>query len=206
LAPDEQQTLECISDAGGGQLLGAANATELSDAIFSVLEEEVPDIVRPTPAPRVTQAATGPTGSRENPIPLGSAADIGGEWFVSVIDVTPDATDLVLTENQFNDPPAEGNQFFIARISATYEGEGSSTLAADLAFFLVGKLAVSYSTFENTCGVYPDSFSITEVFPGGTIERNLCWSVPSAEVDSLVMYSKDVVTFDQNKRVYFALR
>src|SRR5215212_6861968 len=39
LAPEEQQILESITAASGGMLLSGANATELSAALFSVLEE-----------------------------------------------------------------------------------------------------------------------------------------------------------------------
>ncbi|MGI8404926.1 MAG: VWA domain-containing protein [Thermomicrobiales bacterium] len=39
VAPEEQATLGCIAKGGGGKLIGASNADELSSALFSVLEE-----------------------------------------------------------------------------------------------------------------------------------------------------------------------
>jgi hypothetical protein len=39
LTQDEQATLQCIADAGGGLNLNASNADELNDALFTVLEE-----------------------------------------------------------------------------------------------------------------------------------------------------------------------
>lgn len=39
LTQQEQSTLQCIADAGGGLNLNAANADELNDALFTVLEE-----------------------------------------------------------------------------------------------------------------------------------------------------------------------
>jgi hypothetical protein len=39
LVPEEQETLGCIAENGGGMLLGAANATELSSALFDILED-----------------------------------------------------------------------------------------------------------------------------------------------------------------------
>lgn len=39
LAPEEQATLQCIADGGGGMLIGAANAAELSSALFDILEQ-----------------------------------------------------------------------------------------------------------------------------------------------------------------------
>lgn len=206
VTPDEQAILGCISENGGGDLLGAANAGELSDAVFSILVEEVPDIETPAPAPRADQPESGPTGSRENPIPLGTAADVGGDWFISVVDVVPDATEMVMTENQFNDPPAAGTQFYLVRISATYEGEGSSTLPAMNVFKVVGDSSVAYEQFRDRCGVFPEMFPATDVFTGGVVEGNLCWAVKTSDVDSLVMYSEDFFTFDPDNQVWFALR
>lgn len=39
LVPEEQAILGCIAEGGGGMLLGAANASELSTALFDILEE-----------------------------------------------------------------------------------------------------------------------------------------------------------------------
>ena len=78
-------------------------------------------------------------------------------------------------------------------------------MLAGAALQLVGDRAVSYKSFEDYCGVTADDFPLTEVFEGGTIEGNLCWSVPSDEVGTLVMYSQDIVGFDRDKRVYYAL-
>ena len=39
LNTQELQTVQCIADNGGGLLLGAGNATELSSALFTILEE-----------------------------------------------------------------------------------------------------------------------------------------------------------------------
>lgn len=39
LTQEEQQTLQCVADAGGGLNLGAGNAEELNTALFTVLEE-----------------------------------------------------------------------------------------------------------------------------------------------------------------------
>jgi len=119
--------------------------------------------------------------------------------------VIPDATQLVLAENQFNDPPEEGQQFFIVTVSATYEGEGSSTLRAGNTFQVVGDSAVAYKTFDPSCGVIPNDFAYTEVFSGGTIEFNVCFSVKSGDTSSLVMFTEDYADFDSDKRVWFAL-
>ncbi|MCA9878717.1 MAG: VWA domain-containing protein [Thermomicrobiales bacterium] len=200
LTDQEQMTIAQIAQAGGGDVLSAADAAELSDALFAVLSTPVPDIQTPTPAPRSADP-----GTRENPLPLGTSAEIGGAWAASVIDVIPDATQMVLDRNRFNDPPDEGYQFFIVTIAATYEGEFSSTLPAGNTFHVVGESAVAYDTFNPSCGVIPNDYGWTEVFPGGTIEFNVCFQVRSTDASSLVMFTEDFIEFDRSNRVWFAL-
>lgn len=74
LTPDEQATIGCIADEGGGDVLGAANAAELSDALFEVLSTPVPDIETPTPT-----AAARADG---DPIPLNESFELLYYYFV----------------------------------------------------------------------------------------------------------------------------
>lgn len=143
-----------------------------------------------------------PLGTRENPIPINTPVQLVDGWQVRVLSVTPDATQAVLDENQFNDPPADGHQFFIATIEMTYQGPGSSHPDATFRFRAVGEEAVTYSTFGNSCGVYPDRIMDTEVFTSGTVTGNLCWEIRSADSDSLVMFDDEA---SQQERVYMAL-
>jgi hypothetical protein len=133
----------------------------------------------PTPAPGL---------SRETALSIGTSADVSGSWRVSVVSVTPDATAAVLAENQFNDPPAAGRQFFIARVSATYLGPGSARFDGSYRLRAVGPSAVSYSTFQDSCGVIPDPLPDPDVFSGGTVTGNVCWSVTTADAARLVMF------------------
>lgn len=49
LIPAEQETIACIAEEGGGEVYGAADASELSNALFTALSTPVPDIEKPTP-------------------------------------------------------------------------------------------------------------------------------------------------------------
>ncbi len=105
----------------------------------------------------------------------------------------------------FNDSPALGSQFFIVRVEATFTGQGSSK-GFDGGYRLraVGPSGVSYSTFEDHCGVIPSEISDAEVFTGGTISGNECWAVRSSDVGSLVMYDDPFLGNDANRK-FFAL-
>jgi hypothetical protein len=144
-----------------------------------------PEPPAPAPAPR-------PGSTRENPIPLGQTAAISGGWQMRVLSSIPDATAQVLAENQFNDPPAAGRQFFIARVEATYTGPGSSTFSAGFRLSAVGPSGFVHRTFdEDGCGVIPDDFPFNAVFTGGVLTGNVCWSVSATDAAGLVILDDD---------------
>ena len=159
----------------------------------------------PTATPEPTEAPEAEEGmSRDNPIQLGEPA-IVGEWEIRVIDTTPNATEIVLEENQFNDPPVEGNQFFITRIEATYVGDESGDFWIDTSLKAVDDGGVVYEGMDARCGVIPDNITDRgEAFPGATIEGNTCWSVNSEMTDSLLMIAEETFCWDGN-RYFFAL-
>lgn len=190
-AEDEANLTE-ISEAGGGQLLNANNAGQLISALFTVLEElEVVD-------------EGGNGESREAAIGVGRAGQVG-DYDVNVISVTPDATDLVTEENPYNEPPAEGKQFFLARIAVTYTGSESGVPAAELGFNSVGDSNAGYDSLTDRCGlISDDSFQVTDLFDGGSAEFNICWSVDNKDADSLVMYVESYLDFN-SEPVWFSL-
>jgi hypothetical protein len=146
---------------------------------------------RPPPPPPPPPAL----GTRSNPVPLGQSVGIvSGDrhWSLRIISTQPDATAAVLAENEFNDAPAPGYQFFLATVGANYVS-GSSSLdpgfEAGFALRAVGPSNVVYSTFGNSCGVIPDDFGMKgDLLPGGSMVGNVCWSVPSSEAGSLIAF------------------
>jgi len=161
-------------------------------------------------ADQATEAATDDAprasadqGTRDNPVPMETAADVG-DWTVTVVDAVPDATDLILRENQFNDPPLAGSQFYLITLRATYTGTEPATFFWSLTWSAVGEAAVSYSEGEHRCGSLPnDVADVPEVFEGGEIEGNICFAVRAEDVDSLVLYLSPLGAGDN---VFFALR
>ncbi len=171
-------------------------------AVFAAADSDVALAVDyPIPAVPDTD---GPLGSRGNPLPLGETVTVA-DWNIAVTGVIEDATAVVLGENTFNEPPADGRQFFIVAIEATYDGAASDMLFASTLFNVVGSRAVSY-TGADSCGVVPNELdAFSEVFPGGTVAGNLCWSVHSDDVDGLVFYLQESFAFD-SEPTFVALR
>jgi len=192
--PEEQTTLSEIAKSGGGQLLGSNNAGQLMDALFSILEKL--DVVDET--------GTGET--RDSPLGVGRIGTVG-DYEISVLSLTPNANDAVATANQFNEPPAEGNQFFMARVSVTYRGTTTGKPASELNFQSVGGLSSSYTIFNDLCGAgaYGDEiYTAGELFDGGSAEFNICWQINSKDEKSLVMYVESYLSF-QSDPVWFSL-
>ncbi|MGD0954482.1 MAG: hypothetical protein ABR985_19180 [Methanotrichaceae archaeon] len=144
------------------------------------------------------------TGTRDDPEPIGTAVNLGDGWIIQVLNVYPDATNMVLKENQFNKAPKPGDQFFLATVQAKYVGEGSSTFSSyDLR--AVGPSSVGYSTFQNSAGVIPDPLPSSEVFTGGMVTGNVGWEISSSDANGLVMYDTPLFGGNPPGRMYMAL-
>lgn len=142
--------------------------------------------------------------SRTEPLPIGTSSLVG-TYVVEVVAVEPDATDLIVTEDSFNEPPAPGYQFFMATVSITNQGEETVTPWWDLQFEVVGDQAIGYNENTNSCGYIPnDAFDAPEIAPGESTEYNVCWQVPSDEASSLVMYVD--AGYNSEFRTWFAIQ
>ncbi len=143
------------------------------------------------------------TGTADEPLPVGEVATVG-DWRLRVSGVSADATSMVLAENPFDDPPADGEQYFVATLQATYVGTESSRFSFDVMLRPMGPAGDLLDEFGSYCGVIPDAIgNAGEVFPGGTIEGNACWNVPSADVGSLILVAEP--TFTTGQAAYLSL-
>jgi hypothetical protein len=125
--------------------------------------------------------------SLEEPIAVGETGQVG-DFLVEVLDAQPDATDLVVASDFFNEPPEAGNQYYLARVRVTYTGETRDTPGFELYFQATGESGVEYTMADNSCGWVPgNQASASELFPGGTVDYNICWQIASADAESLVM-------------------
>ena len=94
-----------------------------------------------------------------------------------------------MNENRFNDPPADGNIFTIARVRVQNVGgdANSENELSKFDFALVGSSAVKFSTLEHSCGVIPDNLNVS-LFLGGIGEGNVCFEIPQSETDLILIY------------------
>ena len=114
----------------------------------------------------------------------------------------PNGNAQVAAQNQFNDPPPPGHQFFLVGVELTYNGASAKSNAFEVRMQAVGAKSVSYDS--HGCGVLPDELDgDKDVFPGGVIAGNVCFDIDSADADSLVMYATG--GFSSSTDVFFAV-
>jgi hypothetical protein len=142
-------------------------------------------------------------GTRDNPLEVGTRIEMG-DWTLAVTEVTLDATDAVMAENDFNDPPVEGRQFVMFNVDATYEGDDSGTAWLDFSWAIVGAAGNTFGTgMDDYCGVIPDPLDDTgETFPGGNVGGNVCVSVDSDQVEGGTIRIEESLSFDDTRAFY----
>ena len=132
----------------------------------------------------------------DNPIPRGGAMYFDNGLALSVIDVIENANRTVQEHNPlFAGAPGSGKQFLIVTILVNNEGDSPVDLWMTMGNLgLVGDSGVSYlpGALGGECLFYPKELNIMKtVFPGGVETGNVCFSVMTAEVDSLRLYVQD---------------
>jgi len=148
-------------------------------------------------------------GSIDDPYAVGEPIEVryedfdSGEervWRVEVLEPLTNLTNAVAEENQFNDPPPADAQFMGSPVRVTYVSGPAPASLFELSFKAVGPSGVVVATFDPSCGVVPDSLdTFAELFEGGSVEGNLCWTVGSADQADLTMI---VEVFFSDEMVY----
>lgn len=121
IACDVDEVTTCY---GVDAAMVTTTATMNPDGTFTIVVPSGLGAGPTTPTP-TTLAAIDPSagvGTRENPVPVGTPANMGDGWTLTVNSVNLDATDLVTAGNMFNDVPPDGSVYVLINITATYAG------------------------------------------------------------------------------------
>ena len=109
---------------------------------------------------------------------------------VRALQITADAWPLVLEENRFNDPPGQGNRFFMVRVEVVNPPDALQPIdISDSDFEIIGDNRVIYR-WTDGCGIIPDEID-REIFPGGRAEGNVCFEIPIAERGLILIYKPE---------------
>lgn len=188
----------------------------------SVFDEEAPafstgsDVAAPS-APPATAGAMEPSdtdssdtstqstaGSRDNPVPLGTIASFE-DWDVSIDEVKLNATEEVMSANDFNSEPENG-QYALITFTFTYTGEGEGNAMFAFKAVLVGSDARQYETYE-CMAVTPNSMSDAPTLEqGGTFTGSECFDVPPDVLDDGAhLFIEPTISFSDDARAYYEL-
>jgi hypothetical protein len=129
------------------------------------------------------------------------AANGGDGWQVGILSATLNANAAIQGANPRNPTPAAGQQFLLARMHITRTDATPATFNGSLQ--LIGSANVAYAP-SAACGTIPDPLPRPQLVRGSTAIGNVCWQVPAAEVDSLVLFY--TTQNEPVQRIYFALR
>ncbi len=153
------------------------------------------EVTSPTAAPPMAglkgpQPGATATPARLAPTPLGTSANVGEGWSVTVTTPAHDITDAVLAENSFNEPPPAGFRYIGFDVTYAFNGTGGDTA------FAVTSSAVDDSnvSLSSECGAIPTPIDgFVDVFAGGSVSGSLCFVLP-ADSAGFAMYGS--VGFD----------
>ena len=87
-------------------------------------------------------------GSRENPLSIGETVK-DHDWDVK-LGAPREAWAEIAAENQFNDPPKAGMEYWVVPITATYTGDDTGNTAFNISVKFVGS---DNRTYDDRCGV-----------------------------------------------------
>ncbi len=192
--------------------MGNMNRGEVAQVLHNLLGKLTPTATTTTTARPTTTTTARPTttttvpakvGTQQNPIHVGQEAQVG-DWRIEVLGATLNATQAVLAENMFNDPPAPGSQYVLVNLRATYTGQSSDTFWIGTSCKFVGSRG---NTFSWGGAVAPNSIlNYGEMFPGASAAGNLLYEVPSDQVYGGLLMAEDWPDFNHATRTFFAIQ
>ncbi|MGY1690393.1 hypothetical protein [Geodermatophilus sp. SYSU D01105] len=190
-------------------VLAAVIVLVTSGGSRAVDTESLPPAAAPAPqttseAPRSsTSGPAGQSGAAGGPVPLGQRAAVG-DYLVAVTSVDLDGDAVVEDANAFNDPPS--GRYVVVEVDAQYVGDDEGKTFWDLSYVFNGTDARQYS--DGDCGaILPnDAIDAPTLNPGGSASYQVCMDVPPSAIDGGVLFIEPLVSFDDEDRVYFAIR
>lgn len=128
------------------------------------------------------QCANVGDGSRAAPFNIDTPLSGIGGWSLQITDVELDAWSVVSAENQFNDPPADGYQYALFTVEATYDGDAEPVDPYwTFDFAIVGSRG---NTFDDGCGVIPSPLrDVGDMYAGATGSGNVCIAVEADQIE-----------------------
>jgi hypothetical protein len=190
-------TLNVGPDAGTSI---AATGITLKDPLTNA-DAEAPASTGPEPTP-TPEPRSGP-GSLQQPLAPGTAANLADGWQLGITRVDPDAYSTIKAAIPSAVAPGADLREVMIALQATYTGAGTGTFTASRLNVLNPRTMNRYDQVASNCGALPGAISPNVVTPGTVVIGNVCFTVPAADVGSLLLVDTQP---SQPDRVFFALQ
>ena len=146
-----------------------------------------------------TAEGGGEAGTEEDPLPVGTEADLGNGWRVTVNSANLDATAEVVAADDFNSEPDEGMRYVAVELTLTLDAEAdreAPVFGVDLGLWGSDQIERS----DNTIGVsLADGIDwMSEMAPGTSVTAREVFEVGAAETD-LVLLAEPTLSFDRSE-------
>lgn len=141
-------------------------------------------IIDYAPSPTATHGpdAAGEPGTIQNPIPVGTTAQLGAdepEWGVSIDDVLIDTSDENAKTTAYGADSADGNRYIAINLTVSYLGVGSATPSTDLSVTFVDAEGTEHQASSlNPPGPDTDFDDITGLATGESASGSVVIEVP----------------------------
>ncbi|SMX89816.1 DUF4190 domain-containing protein [Brevibacterium antiquum] len=144
------------------------------------------DVSAEPPAEEVVAEAGAEEGTRENPYSIGTKIS-SDAWEMTITNVTLDATDQVLAENEFNESPDAGNQYMMIDVEMTYTGDAPDGEMPMATFEYVSAGGNTFDGLDDMV-VAPNALDTLEnMYNGATTSGSIAIQIPSEDADAGVL-------------------
>ena len=164
-----------------------------------------------TPIPTVTPTPIQVGSSRDNPIPLGESGTTYDDFMVSVVEAQKNAHDIVVQANEnkhYYEEPRTGHVYIMVRIKVQNLSSEPQKFDKWYRLCVVGPSQLEFPQCHTPAGIAYFPYEVPEeydddrlMFQDGELEGNLCFTVKSSDLNSLVMFVKG-----ESNWLYFALQ
>ena len=143
--------------------------------------------------------------SRNQPMPKGKPIEFTDGTAIIIESVTDNANQTIKRHDGLTKPPPSGHQFLLVKIKVSNQGDEPIDIYMVNELSLVGKSNVSYGQGLE-CWTFPNEIDTSRtLFPDGSLSGNICFTVKSSDVDSLVMYYDTFNILGDDEYVYWSL-
>jgi len=176
--------------------------SERDEALDALAEVGVAE--QPADEPEPEPEGASEAGTLENPLPVGTVANVGPDYELVVANVNLDANEEVLAV-EFNEPSEVGT-YVLVTLEGVFLGsesdEGDPGL--DLAVVIIGSDNRQY-TDSDTFAVAPDALMDSPTLvAGGEFKGNFVLSVPEEALVGASLFVEPLMSFD-GERVFWEL-